>query len=208
MITKRGATVVQVDGRPVSLWPYVPGEWLDVEDADLCLQAARILAQVHRVLVDSDIPPRTERIVEPGLEDRQLDRWLDEFAQLTRVHHPLHGDFYRGNLLVHGGRITAVLDWDEAWVGPPEFEVASAARELGSRWGTDLRPAQRFVAEYVAAGGTAQRLDDVSLAQLIRRRLRCEDTAFHLSLDEGAMPSAEDRAYHERVVELFHALRP
>ena len=218
--TRSGGTVVRVDGRPVSLWPYAPGRWLDREDAGQRTRAAQLLARLHRALADAAVPQRPRpSFLETGLRgeasadrtelhDPALDSWLAEFHHATRVRHPLHGDFYRGNLLTEAGQITAVLDWDYALVGPPEFEVAYAAREFGSRWGTGLGPARHFVADYLAAGGTAEALDDMALAQLIRHRLRREAAHFELNRSHRAAPSPNDVEYHQRQLELFWKLRP
>ncbi|MEU7831491.1 phosphotransferase [Nonomuraea sp. NPDC049129] len=117
------------------------------------------------------------------------------------VRHPLHGDYYTGNTLARDGRIVAVLDWDETFVGAPELELAAAALE----WGDDLAgPSEEFVAAYHEAGGTAARLDEESLAQLVRHKLRREYAYFH----KGVTHDEEDIEYHRARVELFHRLRP
>ncbi|HKD97567.1 MAG TPA: phosphotransferase [Micromonosporaceae bacterium] len=214
--TPSGATVARVDGRPVSLWPHVDGEWLDADDTGQRRAAARLLARLHRALAAAEPPPRPcPSLMDPGLyepfpatddplADPVLDAWLADRAGHPR--HPLHGDWYRGNLLIaDGGRIAAILDWDEAWTGPPEFEVAAAAREYGSHWDTDLTAARRFVDDYLDAGGTAPPLSDDELAQLIRHRLRCEVAAAERY---GHVPDADDIAYHRRQVDLFTRLRP
>ncbi len=41
-----------------------------------------------------------------------------------------HGDYYRRNILMADGRITAVLDWDEAVTSWLEYEVANATWEF------------------------------------------------------------------------------
>ncbi len=195
--TSSGASVVRVDGRPVSVWPLVAGRWLDADTPAEVEQAARLLARVHWGLRDVVMPARPERsFLEFGDGGDELDQWL---AGFTRRKQPLHGDYYRGNLLVDAGRITGVIDWDEAWVGAPEMEVAGAAREFGDHWSTDLRRAKEFVAWYHDEGGTAGAMDDETLVQLIRHRLRAELTAF------GGDGTDE---YYDRLRELFVELRP
>jgi Ser/Thr protein kinase RdoA (MazF antagonist) len=214
--TPAGTTVVVIGGRPVSLWPHVEGGWLDRDDPGQRRQAARLLARVHRALASAPGPPPRPypSLMDPGLDrpfpgvdhaltDPALDAWLARRSNAAR--HPLHGDWYRGNLLVHGGRISAVLDWDEAWIGPPEFELAAAAREFGSRWDTDLTAARRFVDDYLHAGGTAPSLPDEALAQLIRHRLRCEVVASGRS---GRVIEPDDADYRRHQVDLFTRLRP
>ncbi|ONK10414.1 hypothetical protein [Streptomyces sp. MP131-18] len=70
---------------------------------------------------------------------------------------------------------------------------------------------RRFADAYATAGGTAGRMDDEALAQLIRRRLRCE--AVHVEAGgggagDGRAPGAAGRAYHRRRIGLFRRLRP
>src|SRR5690349_3463080 len=84
-------------------------------------------------------------------------------------------------------------------VGAPEVELAGAAREFGDHWSTDLGRAKEFVAWYRDEGGTAGAMDDETLVQLIRHRLRAELTAF------GGDGTDE---YYDRVRELFVKLRP
>lgn len=205
-----GATVLRVAGRPVSVWPYVAGAWPDTE---LRTQAAVLLARLHRALATARPGPRPiPAFVEHGLDgtpqehlpDPELDRWLADFHR-THATQPLHGDYYAGNTLARNGRITAVLDWDEAYIGAPEMELASAALE----WGDD-DPAlgAEFVDAYLAEGGTAGPLDQVTLAQLTRHRLRRESVYFHQAVLRGVRHSAEDVAYHHARDALFHDLRP
>jgi len=86
-----------------------------------------------------------------------------------------HHDFYRGNLLAADGRLVALVDWDEAFVGPPEVGLANGAWEWGGGlWADDLDRVFTFVNLYVAAGGTAPGLTEVELRQLVRARLRWE----------------------------------
>lgn len=60
----------------------------------------------------------------------------------------LQGDFGFHNMLVDGGQVTALVDWEAATIGPP-------ARELAAAWGvaTYLMDWPTFVEAYVHAGG-------------------------------------------------------
>ncbi|MEV4222365.1 phosphotransferase [Nonomuraea sp. NPDC049725] len=142
---------------------------------------------------------------DPDLQDPELDRWLVACHAAHPVRHPLHGDYYTGNTLVRDGRIVAVYDWDESFVGAPELELAAAALE----WGDDLTgPSKEFVAAYHEAGGTAGHLDEESLAQLVRHKLRREHAYFAKAVRSGVKHDEEDIAYARARVELFHRLRP
>ncbi|GAA1740699.1 phosphotransferase enzyme family protein [Nonomuraea bangladeshensis] len=215
--TAGGATVVVVEGRPISCWPYVEGAW---PDSDLPAQraaGARLLARLHRSLAGCRPGPRpVPAFQESGLygdppqdatelDDPGLDRWLRAFHAAHPVRHPLHGDYYTGNTLARDGRIVAVLDWDESFVGAPELELAAAALE----WGDDVKgPSAEFVAAYHEEGGTAARLDEESIAQLVRHKLRREHAYFRKAARSGVAHDEEDVEYHRVRVELFHRLRP
>ncbi|MDC3365212.1 phosphotransferase [Pseudomonadales bacterium] len=60
----------------------------------------------------------------------------------------LHGDYWAQNLLWEQGRITGVLDWEDAAIGDPLSDVAGASVELRYLFGRDGM--QRFIAAYSA----------------------------------------------------------
>lgn len=209
-----GGTVVVVDGRPVSVWPFIDGDWADGDDEDQWSQAAVLLARLHLALRDAVCDPRPVRtspsVLVPEVEDPDLDQWLERFLLQEQQHRqPLHGDFYAGNLLAREGRIVAVLDWDEALVGRPEHELAWAAWEWGGGlWADDLSEVFDFADAYRAAGGPARRLPETEVIQLVRARLKAE-VQCAVALDPpGDSPAADDLAYRHRQTELFHRLRP
>ncbi|WP_338118354.1 phosphotransferase family protein [Streptomyces coryli] len=185
--------------------------------------AARLLARLHRALADVRLPARPRpsfletglrgevAYEDPRLRDPELDAWLAEFSGRARLRHPLHGDFYHGNLLADRAeprRLVAVLDWDEALVAPPEVEVGSAALEFANETGESFADARRFVDAYLEAGGTAGAVSDEELAQLMRHRLRREGAYFAQAVARGVEHDAEDLDYHRRRMEAFARLRP
>ncbi len=211
-----GSTVYVVAGRPITVWPFIEGEWASSEDPVQCEEAAVLLARVHRALAEHRPPPRpTRSFLEIGLDgapsaelpDPDLDRWLADFTRAARPQ-PLHGDYYEGNLLARAGHVTAVLDWDEALVAPPEVELASAALEFGDEYGRDLSGVRAFVEAYHAAGGTAVPFGEVALAQLMRHRLRREAVYFGVAVARGVEHDADDLEYHRERMAAFYRLRP
>ncbi len=80
-----------------------------------------------------------------------------------------HNDIFEGNVLVDHGRLSAVLDWEEADVDWQAYDVAIAAWFF-CRAGADLDRAAfaRFVAAYRAGGGTVPPAEDDLLVPLIR----------------------------------------
>lgn len=58
----------------------------------------------------------------------------------------LHGDFYLGNILVYGGRVSALTDFEFSRMGPRDLELISFVRALDaeSRLGPAAEPPQRL----------------------------------------------------------------
>ncbi|NUU19732.1 aminoglycoside phosphotransferase family protein [Cellulomonas humilata] len=86
-----------------------------------------------RTLLDAlhdRIALRTRREDRRALAQAVLDRHADLFAEPV-VPTLTHDDLHHANLLFRphatGWRLAAVLDWDKAWAGPPESDVARMA---------------------------------------------------------------------------------
>src|SRR5690606_20167294 len=76
----------------------------------------------------------------------------EELPHLQPVRPALvHIDYWTGNLLWAGGRITAVLDWEEAAQGDPGYDVAYLRAELALLGGQSL--ADEFLAAYTSVTG-------------------------------------------------------
>lgn len=201
-------TVVRVADRPITVWPFVDGCWGDDADRQQRRNAADLLARLHRALARvsrAARPPRSApRVAAPELKDAALDAWLADFDSRHPVRQRLHGDFYAGNVLVRDGHIVGLLDWDEAFLGPPERELAWAAWEWGdglSSLGSDLEGARAFVADYAAAGGPARPIDEEALRQLVRQRIRWE-------VEYARAAHETDSSYEARQLQAFGVLRP
>jgi aminoglycoside phosphotransferase (APT) family kinase protein len=100
-----------------------PGDPMTVWAADLVpLPAPRALALV-------DLAKRLE-YVDPVLIDAAADRIrsLARVDPLAGSRSIVHSDATIGNFLVHRGRISAVLDFEWARVGPPDLELVSLVR--------------------------------------------------------------------------------
>lgn len=217
LATACGTYVVRVEDRPVSVWPFVEGSWADGTDDDQGRQAADLLARLHRTFATmTNLTPRPGEAdlgwlsaPHPDVEDPSLDRWLADFMVRRSARQPLHGDVYRANVLVHTGRIVALVDWDDVSLGPPEQELAWAAGEWGQvRTTLDLDAALRFVDAYVAAGGSADRIGAEELAQLVRGRIRMEVNYSHATGQWGATDDPEEREYEASQLRAFRTLRP
>jgi aminoglycoside phosphotransferase (APT) family kinase protein len=215
-----GATVVRVRDRPMSVWPLVRGVWPDASAPGMVAQSANLLARLHRALASLRPPPRpvpsalefradSDRLsTDPRLVDHQLDRWLAEYHRTNPYRQVVHGDYYPGNTLANRGALVAVLDWDDACVMAPEAEVASAAMEWSGGLSASITAMQSFARTYADAGGTAEMLDDQTLVQFTRHRLRCEAKCFDLARNRGTEFDEDDFAYHQARLASFKMLRP
>jgi Ser/Thr protein kinase RdoA (MazF antagonist) len=201
-----GDLVVRLSGRPVSVWPFAAGQWPDKYDPALREQAAELLSRLHKALADAPLPkePPTPMVAGPGddLADTDLDAWLASRASLAVQ--PLHGDYYRANALAVDGRITALFDWDDAYVGPLEKDACEAAWEWGAGLASgSLSGALAFLSAYTASGGIA--VSPYALRQYARARVRAEVLYARTRWQEL---DADDHAYHRAQIAAFHALRP
>jgi len=216
-----GSILFLYDGRPVALFPFVEGTPLDRELPAQRHAAARLLARLHSVmLADSTVPSQPQRYLTetahlPRLEDPEalidpeFDAWhaalLQQPAALTCG--PIHGDYYRRNLLVRDGMITAVIDWDNAH---PDFlmqEVAWSTWEFcQTASGDDLHHdrARAFVEAYRDAGGPCKAEEFALLIPFIRWRLR-EEIRFNLAA--AAAGHDWDPEYVDEELRAFERLR-
>lgn len=60
----------------------------------------------------------------------------------------LHGDYWPGNLLWNEGRLAAVMDWEDAALGDPLFDLANGRLEILWAFGEDAM--HRFTGRYQA----------------------------------------------------------
>lgn len=96
---------------------------------EVCVSEA--IREIDRLLsVISELPPgepsdenaverlttRRAWLVEHGVEDG------DPFADFDRQ--PIHGEFQDRNLFLGDGKVSCIIDWDNASWSPPEWEVA------------------------------------------------------------------------------------
>lgn len=157
-------------------YPKLPGRVLDLDDARGAAGArivpvlARFLVTLHAFATDEarrlGAPDRAvtqtklasiRDFVAPALEARltaperaRAERWWDEVLQdqhLQRYTPALiHHDFWFGNILIDGGRISGVLDWEWAGIGDPAVDIANLL-DLGAPF------VDAVIDEYRASGG-------------------------------------------------------
>ncbi|MCB9161367.1 MAG: phosphotransferase [Caldilineaceae bacterium] len=125
-------------------------------------QMAAFLARLHALAdVPTFLPDATARIgarlgqtpahIDAALSEGEIRAALTQVWPLPLQHAPvlLHGDFWPGNVLWQDGRLTGVIDWEDAARGDPLADVANARLELLWAWGPAAMAA--FTAGYLAA---------------------------------------------------------
>jgi Ser/Thr protein kinase RdoA (MazF antagonist) len=209
------------DGRIGSLLPFVEGADLDPDDRHQRLELARVLARLHLAGLDWQGGPRPGRpafvdldwktnhwwdwtIVEkrPALVQayEEATAWLAAAPPLGRG--IVHGDICRANVRVRNRSIVGVLDWEEARVDWPAWELANATWEV-CRAGEalDAGRANDFIQAYVDAGGPGE---TEPFTPLLRVRL-IADALY--SLTRAAEGGAWDPPHVERLLKALAGLQ-
>ncbi len=134
-----GNDQITVAGKPAVLMPRLPGQHDFAVDADRCRQVGTLMARLHASDTASLHPLPSERERLRGFTDH-LDKlptperdtaaallhdWLAQPAGATLI----HGDLFRDNLLWEGGKISALLDFYNACLDHPEYDLAVALND-------------------------------------------------------------------------------
>jgi aminoglycoside phosphotransferase (APT) family kinase protein len=151
-----------VAGGPALLMTRVPGRMLLMpRDRDSWLrQMAEMLARIHECGATG---PRFESWLDvgtltPPADASRVDIWRDAFALVSEPREAthvrfLHRDYQHFNLLWARERLTGVVDWSSASVGPPGIDVGHCRLNLTLLFSVDV--AERFRELYEAAAGRA-----------------------------------------------------
>lgn len=154
---------------PYQVLGYVEGDMnLAPQDEEPYLhQLADHLAAIHRVdlaglqlaqLGTSLLPRRASACAELdsdksnstlALDPTPFRKTLQAIAPPSQAHPPalLHGDYWPGNTLWRGGRLVAVIDWEDAEIGDPLVDLAKARSEI--HWLFGPRALATFTARYL-----------------------------------------------------------
>jgi aminoglycoside phosphotransferase (APT) family kinase protein len=125
---------------------------------DFIRQSAELLVKIHQV--EQKLPSGTLATLDflsdraahilwwLGYQPEQLDEELDEERLRTTL--PtlfplkqmntatlLHGDFWAGNLIWRDGKLTGVIDWEDAEIGDPLSDLAIARMDMLWAFGKD-----------------------------------------------------------------------
>lgn len=151
--------MTRLPGTPLAR-PASEASWID--------QLAGAMASIHDVDVGT-LPPDYRRNPKPAeLMDERLSRWPPriledlwrDIADALRSAAPhvisngevlTHHDFWFGNTLWSGERLTGIVDWDGALIDDPAFDVAYARLDMQLVLGDD--GPDRLLARYEARRG-------------------------------------------------------
>jgi aminoglycoside phosphotransferase (APT) family kinase protein len=155
-----GSTTDAGHAGPAVLMTRVPGHvHLMPADRDRWLQqAAHMLTRIHALDIEA-------RPFEPWIDPRGLspipdasrhDIWREAIALATTAPPPtptrfIHRDYQHFNLLWSRERLTGVVDWVQASVGPPDIDVGHFRLNLTLLFSADA--ADRFRQMYEAEAG-------------------------------------------------------
>lgn len=162
-------------GSPALVMEWVDGTTglPDRERSSAVEQMAHFLAALHAVDTTAlaDLPRREDPV--SGALKYLADSAPAELRALLEARGPLgepfqpsllHGDFWPGNILWREHRIAAVLDWEDAALGDPLSDLATARLEL--LHGAGAESAEAFTRHYVAASGIRPDPDRLAVWEL------------------------------------------
>lgn len=165
-------------GAPILVTEFVVGEsiWTSPEPLPFARSLARTLAKIHSIPCDADVAT--------FLCDAELEGlWFTRKGEIPDYmqNHPdgpmvwdavqelranielvppslVHTDYWMGNVLWEGSRVAAVIDWEEASYGDPNFDVGYCRMDMFLS-GMGKGAADEFLAVYEAEmGRSAQNL--------------------------------------------------
>jgi len=174
--TRTGRWAYLVENKPVIVTPFVQGANSGpLSDAKL-FELGALLATVHRSQVSCEVPP-TLRIGPSDLSwlervgDDPFPRWaLQQHARTVGVANEggmrslIHGDPFRDNIVVTRDDSLVLLDWEDAALDRPVFDLAQSALAHCGGADTGFDRIERLLAGY----NSDHRVEIVSLDEALR----------------------------------------
>src|SRR5688572_1402474 len=147
-------------GGPAVLMTRMPGKvHLMPRDRERWLrQMAQMLARIHTLALDGK--PFESWLdgsrLSPPPDASRADVWREAIALVAQARAPtrscfVHRDYQHFNMLWSRERLTGVVDWSGACIGPPEVDVGHCRLNLTVLYSADV--AERFRAMYEAESG-------------------------------------------------------
>lgn len=139
----RGNAVLELDGKPFAIFPWVAGDWLCLSQVTKahCFAVGAALAGVHRASPAVDQLSRgrfqpSDMLLRLGSVESHrgpelraaIEHVRSKYAQYEALRVPLpegvcHGDLFRDNVLWQGAAISALLDFESAYLGSFAYDL-------------------------------------------------------------------------------------
>ena len=130
--------------------------------AAFCQQLAETLSAIHAVAGAPSFLPRATDVLAADIDERR--RGDERIRAALRAAYPgisrnapvlLHGDFWLGNLLWQGQRLTGIVDWEDAMLGDPLADLGKSRLEM--LWALGAAAMRRYSAQYLALNSALDR---------------------------------------------------
>jgi aminoglycoside phosphotransferase (APT) family kinase protein len=204
--------------------PYLVIQWIDGSTElgpdrvpAAMEQMARFLAQLHAVPADTVAAAGLEHLEDPAeavvpfLPPTDIgERVRAALATGTCERDAtrpvlLHGDYWPGNVMWRDGVLVAVVDWEDARLGDPLADLATARVELLCQHGAEAM--EQFTAHYLARredAGDPPRLDGLSLWEVyVSAAALATMHAWNLAPAEEARRRQHTEAFFARAAHAF-----
>lgn len=231
MPSEDGALTGRLDERLYAVLTFLPGSTLRQEELHPAVseQIGTRFAELQNLLQgfqprgrkpDADYPLIRELVPEVFERVRQapggatdLELLEADWAELEPRFRPerdprrqvVHGDLYYQNVLFDGGRLTGIIDFDDAYVGSPLLDLALVVMEFATpatNW-LELRLAEPLLRHYARARPVAP-ADAESLTDAMRFLcFKFLGYTLPLTLEKGLPPSSN--SYFQRLSHLRDA---
>lgn len=148
---------------------YVRRRTLTVAPTDTLAKIERIEATIHS---RSPLDEMDQHVIVRLIEKRQqLAHTSSHARDLSQLEHQvIHGDYQETNLFFEDGKVSAIIDWDQAYVAPRAWEVV---RTLHLALKLDAQLCQAFLDAYRT--GIPLPLTDLDLAATVYAEKRTHD---------------------------------
>ena len=145
---------------PYFIATYIPGSPRSAADdrRGFCRTLAKILTEIHAVdLARCDLsylPRQADRLAEyldaTEPADERIRKAMRRAAHRIKPNHCalLHGDYWLGNLLWQGDKLSGVIDWEDAMLGDPLADLGKSRLEM--LWALGEQAMAEYSAHYLA----------------------------------------------------------
>ena len=120
--------------KPAVLVPWLPGSHPHQPDAAQCEQIGQALARIHQTPIQHAQPTERQQLQQllntlPDIAERQTLRSLAQEWLALPVSCVVHGDLFRDNTLFDGAHLSGLLDFYQAALDHPAWDVAVAIND-------------------------------------------------------------------------------